>query len=104
MPVEASALSLEYRMHGQWFQASFAAEEQDSLSGGSGTGLDYTLVEYLGDNPLIYSMDEALFADSLLTVELTYVELLEYKLGKVNYHYPATAYPGLSTSSNLSSH
>jgi Ca-activated chloride channel family protein len=88
MPVEASALTLEYSLHGQWYQASFAAEEQDSLSGGGGTGLDYTLVQYLGENPLIYTMDEALFADSLLTVELTYVELLEYKLGKVNYHYP----------------
>ena len=88
MPLEASALSLKYKLHGQWYQASFAAREQDSLTGGGATGLDYTLVRYLGDNPLIYSPAETLFADSLLTVELTYVELLEYKLGKVNYHYP----------------
>lgn len=88
MPLEASALSLRYKLHGQWYQASFAATEQDTLTGGGGGGLDYTLIEYLGDNPLIYTAGEALFADSLLMVELTYVELLEYKLGKVNYHYP----------------
>ncbi len=89
MPLEASALSLKYNLHDQWYQASFAASEQDSLSGGGGSGgLDYTLVQYLGENPLIYTPAETLFTDSLLTVELIYVELLEYKFGKVNYYYP----------------
>jgi len=89
MPVEASALSLRYNLHDQWRQANFAASEQDSISGGGGqTGVDYSLVQYLGENPLIYSMDESLYADSLIMVELIYVELLEYKFGKVNYHYP----------------
>ncbi len=88
MPLGASALSLKYELHEQWHQANFAAREQDSLTGGGSTGLDYTLVQYLGDNPLIYNMAESLYADSVLTVELTYVELLEYKFGKVNYRYP----------------
>ena len=37
---------------------------------------------------LIYSLDQPIHGDSTLMVELVYVELLEYKLGKVNYNYP----------------
>ena len=44
MPVEASALTLKYELHGQWYEASFAAKEQDSLTGGGATGLDYYLL------------------------------------------------------------
>jgi hypothetical protein len=45
LPLEASALSLAYQLHGQWYQAGFAASEQDSLSGGGSSGLDYSLVQ-----------------------------------------------------------
>ncbi len=88
MPLEASALSLFYKTNSQWYEAKFSATEQDSISGGGETTVDYELLTYLGENPLIYSMDQPIYADSTLTVELVYVELLEYKLGKVNYHYP----------------
>jgi len=88
MPVEASALSLMYRINGQWYAAKFSATEQDSISGGGGTTIDYELLTYLGENPLIYSLDQPIHGDSTLMVELVYVELLEYKLGKVNYNYP----------------
>jgi Ca-activated chloride channel family protein len=88
MPVEASALSLMYRINGQWYAAKFSATKQDSISGGGGTIIDYELLTYLGESPLIYSLDQPIHEDSTLTVELVYVELLEYKLGKVNYNYP----------------
>lgn len=88
MPLEASALSLFYKTNGQWYEAKFSATEQDSISGGSETTVDYELLTYLGENPLVYSLDQPIQADSTLTVELVYVELLEYKLGKVNYNYP----------------
>jgi len=88
MPVEASALSLMYRINGQWYAAKFSATGQDSISGGGGTTIDYELLTYLGENPLIYSLDQQIHVDSMLMVELVYVELLEYKLGKVNYNYP----------------
>ena len=32
MPVEASALSLMYRINNQWYEAKFSATEQDSIS------------------------------------------------------------------------
>ncbi|MEE9461073.1 MAG: VWA domain-containing protein [Bacteroidales bacterium] len=88
IPLEASALSLFYKTNSQWYEAKFSATEQDSLSGGSETTVDYELLTYLGENPLIYSLDQPILADSTLTIELVYVELLEYKLGKVNYNYP----------------
>lgn len=88
MPLGASALSLFYKTNSQWYEAKFSATEQDSISGGGETTVDYELLTYLGENPLIYSMDQTIHADSTLMVELVYVELLEYKLGRVNYTYP----------------
>ncbi len=88
MPLEASALSLFYKTNSQWYEAKFSATEQDSISGGGEITVDYELLTYLGENPLIYSPDQPIQADSTLTLELVYVELLESKLGKVNYNYP----------------
>lgn len=88
VPLGASALSLFYKTNNQWYEAKFSATEQDSISGGGETTVDYELLTFLGENPLIYTMDQTIHADSMLMVELVYVELLEYKLGKVNYTYP----------------
>ncbi|MCK4853065.1 MAG: VWA domain-containing protein [Bacteroidales bacterium] len=88
MPLEASALSLFYKINSQWYEAKFSATEQDSITGGGETTVDYELITYLGENPLVYSFDQPIHSDSTLTVELIYVELLEYKFGKVNYDYP----------------
>ena len=87
MPVEASALSIRYFMHGNWYEAQFAAKEQDSISSGGGS-TDNILLSYLGENPLVYSIEQILLPDSTITIELTYVELLPYKFGLVNYYYP----------------
>ena len=88
MPLGASALSLSYKTNNTWYEAKFSATEQDSISGGKETTVDNELLTYLGENPLVYSLDQTIRADSTLTIELVYVELLEYKLGKVNYNYP----------------
>lgn len=88
MPLGASALALSYKTSNTWYEAKFSATEQDSISGGNETTVDNELLTYLGENPLVYSLDQTIRADSTLTIELVYVELLEYKLGKVNYNYP----------------
>lgn len=88
MPLGASALSLFYKTDNTWYEAKFSATEQDSISGGNETTVDRELLTYLGENPLVYNLDQTIHADSTLTIELVYVELLEYKLGKVNYNYP----------------
>lgn len=96
VPENASATALRYYLNGVWHQAIFSPSPQDTTTGGSSGEADYTLLEYLGKNPLYFELDEILGKDSGIIVELSYVELLEYKLGKVNYLYP-NDYGNIST-------
>jgi Ca-activated chloride channel family protein len=89
MSEQASAISLRWFIHGEWHSASFSASPQDtSLTGGEGDSPASSLTSYLGDTPLYFNITEALENDSLVTVELTYVEFLPYEFGEVSYQYP----------------
>lgn len=87
LPENASAVNLKYKIGGIWYQANIAAEPQDSTQPGGGT-LNPQLKQYLGETALYFNIDQKLGADSTLIVELTYVQLLKYDFGKVNYSYP----------------
>lgn len=82
----ASATGLRWRINGVWHDAVFVASPQGGLPGG-GT-VQPALQAYLGDVPIVFPIDEALAPDSVLVVELTYVELLPYASGDVAFAYP----------------
>lgn len=90
VPDGGSATSLRWFINGQWNEAEFSAEPQDTLlPGGPGGGSNNTaLINYLGASPLFLEFIEALAPDSTITIELTYVELLPYKFSVVKYSYP----------------
>jgi len=88
VPQDASATGLRYFINGKWHEAIFSSSPQDTTTGGSSDDPDENLVQYLGSNPLYFDLEEALGKDSSIIMELTYVELLQYKYGKVNYSYP----------------
>lgn len=88
MPAGASATRLRWNYGGVWWSANFAAHAQDSTLPGSGGTVASKLKTYLGDKPLYFTIPWAVGADSLITVELTYVELLPYSFGTVTYRYP----------------
>ena len=86
---QASAVSLRWFIHGEWHTASFSSAPQDtSLTGGEGESPDESLQNYLGSTPLYFAISETLENDSLVVVELTYVEFLPYEFGNVSYSYP----------------
>jgi Ca-activated chloride channel family protein len=93
MHAEASAINLKWRINGVWFEAAIEAQAQnDTLpgdtTGGSSGGTDPNLLQYLGDSPLFFGMEDTVQTDSTLIFSLTYVELLPYDFGKVSFHYP----------------
>ncbi len=88
MPSGATATRLRWQEGSTWYQASFVAQPQDSTLPGTGTTMMASLKSYLGEKPLFFSLPRKLKPDSLVTVELTYVELLPYKFGNVQYLYP----------------
>jgi Ca-activated chloride channel homolog len=88
MPAGASATRLRWKYGSVWWTANFAAQAQDSTLPGSGGTIASSLKSFLGDKPLYFTIPWAVQADSLITVELTYVELLPYSFGTVTYKYP----------------
>ncbi len=88
MPEDASATELKYQVDDQWYLAKFSALEPDTTLPSQGGEVHPNLEQYLGETPLYYNLTETIRKDSLLIVELTYVQLLPYKLGIVELFYP----------------
>lgn len=88
IPENASATKLRYKLYGKWYTANFAPVPQDTTTGGSPGEEDLNLKQYLGSNPLYFDINQKINKDSTILIELTYVELLTYKFGKVKYLYP----------------
>ena len=84
---QESATQLRWKVGGQWFLASVAGASQDTTLPGSGGTPLASLVTYLGTTPLYFSIPQTIGTDSSLAVELTYVELLPYSFGSVDYTY-----------------
>ena len=84
---DASATGLRWEIEDTWYEAIITATEPDTIPGGS--NMNYYLEQYLGDTPLYFSSEDAFIQpDSLFQVELTYVQLLPYAFGDVDFYYP----------------
>jgi len=86
LPEGASATELKWRLNGEWHIAPISPSPQDTnLPGGT---MNVNLRNYLGARPLFFSIPEQVKRDSLLIVQVTYVQLLKYDFGNVFYDYP----------------
>jgi Ca-activated chloride channel homolog len=82
----ASATALSWYQHGVWTEAEFSPVPPDSVPGGD--DIYPSLAEHLGETPLYFELAEPLQSDSILIIQLSYVELLEYAYGQVQFSYP----------------
>ncbi|MBU0473956.1 MAG: VWA domain-containing protein [Bacteroidetes bacterium] len=89
LPEGASATELRWFKNGIWETAIISVEPQDTTlpGGGSGGTIANNLKEYLGLTPLYFNFEDELLKDSLITIELKYVQLLSYDFGKVSFEY-----------------
>lgn len=87
----ANPVSLKWFINGEWEEADIGTNTQDNnvpgQGGNNGNSPNPLLLDYLGDNPIYFSPNDFIPADSLITIQLTYVELLPYFLGKVSFDY-----------------
>ena len=88
IPEGASATGLRWQIDDVWYQASFAAAPQDTTLPGSGSSIHPDLLRYLGPTPLFFDIEQELAEGALMTVELTYVQLLPYEFGDVEFSFP----------------
>ncbi len=87
--VNASVTQFRWRVAGQWRTAQITGAAQDT-SGVKDPGgeVDRQYLDYLGEAPFLFAFKDSLPSDSTLVVELTFIELLQYRLGRVVYDYP----------------
>ena len=85
---EASATNLRWMIDGIWYQAVVSPTPQDSTMPGPSGEIDPNLEAYMGETPLYFAIEQEIQPESIIIVELTYVELLNYKFGDVNFSYP----------------
>ncbi|MEP0548992.1 MAG: VWA domain-containing protein [Rhodothermales bacterium] len=89
LPQGASATSLRWRVNGVWREAVFTAAPPDTTLPGGGGEPDPGLEAYLAESePFYFAIPQAVQADSSLVVEISYVQLLPYSFGDVEYRYP----------------
>ncbi|HAP36190.1 MAG TPA: hypothetical protein DCQ28_09715, partial [Bacteroidetes bacterium] len=88
LPEGASGLNLRWYINGVWSTAVFSSSPQDTTLPGGGGTVAQNLKNFLGTTPLYFGIPEKLKKDSLLIIELTYVQLLSYKNGNVDFVYP----------------
>lgn len=95
LPDGASATGLRWRIgQGLWQHAIFTAVPQDTtLPGGGGGGssgntTDPNLTKFLGENPMYFNLPDFIPQDSIITIQINYVELLPYAFSKVSFIYP----------------
>jgi Ca-activated chloride channel family protein len=84
---DASATSLRWYVNGAWHTAVFSPSPQDTTLPG-GNMPDPDLIEYLGATPLYFNVPDTVLQDSLITFELTYVQLLPYDFNIVDFNCP----------------
>ncbi|MBU0517586.1 VWA domain-containing protein [bacterium] len=84
---DASATDLAWEIGGTWYQATIGATLPDTIPGGSNMHPD--LEEYLGETPLYFADDNFVVQPgSYFQVQITYVQLLPYAFGFVDFLYP----------------
>ena len=83
LPETASAVRLRWLLDGTWHQASMVAQPPDTILPGAGTGQGGQppapqLVEYLGETPIYFRLQQGIPPAGSIAVELSYVQLLPY--------------------------
>lgn len=84
---DASGIGLRWNLGGIWYSAIISPSPQDTTLPGGGGG-NPTLKQFLGDTPLFFNLEDSIPNDSILVIELTYVQLLPYDFYEVDFKYP----------------
>ena len=88
---DASPISIRWQIDNVWYIGSIAPVPQDTTlpgEGGPGGGERNPIDDYLGETPLLFDIEQFVKPDSSVTVELSYVQLLPYEFGNVDFAFP----------------
>ncbi len=75
-------------MNGVWTTAEIGGTPPDTTGQGSGNNIHPDLKSYMGTTPLYFDIPDEIGAGSTIIVEISYVELLPYEFGNVDFYHP----------------
>ncbi len=87
LPEDASGTGLRWNLNNTWYSANITPSPQDTTLPGGGGG-NTNLSDYLGETPLYFDLEDSIPNDSILIIELTYVQLLPYFFFEVEFLCP----------------
>lgn len=89
LPEGAAVTMLRWRINGVWFAGTISAADTSdgSADGSGGSGQMSNFARHFGTNPFTFSFLEPLAPSQQLEVELTYIQLLTYEKGSVQYEF-----------------
>ncbi len=88
MPLKAVVTGFSWNMNGEHFTAKIVGQPMDTTATNPGGYPDYSYLNYFGKSPFFFTFLDTLPPDSEVVVQLTYMELLSYYAGKMQYDYP----------------
>lgn len=97
MPANAMVTSMRWKIKDTWFKASMTASDT-AVNGGEPTSEQSTFSRWFQGVPFIFTIKDTILPAEIVTVELTYVELLSYRNQRVSYKYSPTGLSGASVS------
>lgn len=88
LDINASLTNVFWLKHGTWYQGEIVARPQDDSAVNPGGEIDQLFLDYLGESPFFLSFQDSLARDSAMTIELSYIQLLEFDSSKIYFRYP----------------
>ncbi len=89
LPPQASVTAVRWFKNGQWYQGQIVGHPQDTTAVNPGGISDTQFLDYMGENPFFITFQDSLARDAMISVELTYLELLPFDTYRIWYRYPA---------------
>lgn len=97
LPANAMVTSMRWKIKDTWFKASMTASDT-AVRGNQTTPGQNTFSKWFQGVPFIFTIKDTILPAEIVTVELTYVELLAYRNQTVSYKYSPTGLSGTSVS------
>lgn len=93
LPSDAMVTSMRWKIKDTWFKASMTSSDTSTSLDQSSTAPS-TFSKWFTGAPFTFSIKDTILPAEFVTIELTYVELLKYKNGRIPYAYRPTTLNG----------
>ena len=89
LPEGASSIGLSWKIKETWYDAEITVTDPENDPSPNPTEMDKNLKTYMGNTSLYFSSEDyTVPSGETIEIKLTYVQLLSYEFGQVDFNYP----------------